>query len=345
MKRLSFVALFLFIFSLVGSSLFAKPEEIIVGTYLKNVESIDLQNNNYYLNFVLWFKWKGKIDPTKSFVFQNLIDEWGLTFEKRFKEPVKLADGSLYQRYRCEGRFFHKFWLGTFPLDWQKVTFELYDPKHPSSELIYVPDKKASFVNPDLALPGWRIKKTYNQEKKITFKSDFGMNKGPKGQTFSRYRFGLKIQRPSGFYFFKVIPPLFITLACCLLIFFLNVAYVDARVSTAIGALLTEVFLQLSFTANLPNVGIMMLIDHIFNFSYAIIFAILAVVIWTTSILDKQEDLEDELEDLTGEEKEKAEAMIEVYEERIENLDKKAVLGLAGFFVVGVFVITWLVRG
>ncbi len=323
----------------------AAPQKVKVGAYLTNVESIDLSSNTYYLQFLVWFKWKGSVDPTKSAIFMNLIDEWGLTKTPVYKTPKKTADGYNYQRFRVEGRFYHKFWLGTFPLDWQKVTFELRDGELTRDKLIYEPDTENSGVNPDLAIPGWRIDEVYNKEKPYTMKSDFGEGTA-KTKEFSRYRFGIKIQRPGSFFMFKVVPPVLITLLCCLLVFLLDVAYVDARVSTAIGALLTEVFLQLSFTGNLPNVGIMLLIDHIFNYSYIIIFAILLVVIYTTNKLDEMEDLEGDIEDMSdGPEKDAANDKVDALQSYIDKVDRYALIALSVVFIIGIFVITYSVRG
>src|SRR5688572_11231820 len=105
----------------------AAAQEVRVGVFLRNVESIDVENNSYYLHFLIWMKWKGPIDPTKTFRFTNLIDTWALTQTPVYETPITLEDGSSYQRFSVEGRFFHKFWLGAFPLDWQKVTLEVED--------------------------------------------------------------------------------------------------------------------------------------------------------------------------------------------------------------------------
>ncbi len=337
MQRIYFFC-FLFFF-LSGKS----PQKVLTGVYLNNVENIDMAENSYYLNFDIWFKWKGDIDPTKSFHFMNLLEEWGLTQTAVYDSVLSLEDGYKYQRFHIEGKFFHKFWLGTFPLDWQKIVLDLKDKVHTEAKLVYVPDTLNSAVNPDLDIPGWDILKFYNEAKKWKAPTSFGEKKQP--QVFSKYRFGLKIHRPLNFFFNKVLPPVFVTILCCLLIFSLNVAYVDARVSTAIGALLTEVFLQLSFTANLPNVGIMLLLDHIFNFSYFIIFIILAVIIYTTHMFDKKEKLEEELTEISQEEKQILEQEIIKIEKHISKIDLASMLGLSIFFIAGVFLITYSVRG
>jgi len=319
------------------------PQKVEIGVYLDNVEDIDLASNTYYLSFHYWLKWRGSIDPTKTLRFSNLLDEWGLTQTAAFPDPKILEDGSKYQRFTVEGKFFHKFWLGTFPLDWQKVTIEVQDRKYSDKELVYIPDLKSSAVHKGLAIPGWNIIGSENKVRVTEFGSNFGEGTAP--QQFSNYRFGIKIERPVAFFLLKVFPPIAITLLCCVLVFFLDPSYVDARVGTAIAVLLTEVFLQLSFTGNLPSLGIMMLIDHIFNISYFLIFLALMACIYTTKLFDIAEAADEDIKELEGEEKAKAEVANEALRERIRKIDLSAAVGLSLLMLVSSLIVTLWCRG
>ena len=68
--------------------------------------------------------------------------------------------------FQIEGTFFHKFWLGTFPLDWQRVTLEIEDTHHTRGQLLYVPDLEDSGVHPVCRLPGWVIVEETNEAEK-----------------------------------------------------------------------------------------------------------------------------------------------------------------------------------
>lgn len=312
-----------------------KPQRVTVGAFLRNVEGIDLQNNRYHLSFDLWLKWKGTIDPTKSIKLRNVIEADTLTMKAVYPKPL-MIEGQNYQRYEVEGKFFHKFWLGTFPLDWQRITLELEDPMHTTNKLVYVPDKKDSGVHSYLKIPGWNIVEVTNQTWDHSYKTDFGMGAKSLGRKYPGYRFGLRIERPVSFFFFKIFPPILITLACCLMVFLLNPSYVDARVGTPIAGLLTAVFLQLTFTGNLPSVGTMLLIDHVFNFSYFVIFMVLLECIITAKMIDKISVLEAE-----GGSAKKIEALYA----RIARFDKRALLGLPMLYILGVLAVTRWVRG
>lgn len=324
----------------------AEPQRVHIGVYLKNVESIDLTSDSYSLAFTYWLRWKGDNDPSESIRLVNLLDEWGLSKTAVHDKPITLADGSKYQRFEVEGKFYHKFWIGTFPLDWQKVTLEIEDTTHGIDELVLVPDVDSSGVDPDLAIPGWDIKEVYNREKTVTYDTNFGTGEDATSLQRSRYRYGLKIQRPAGFFVLKVVPPILITLACCLLVFFVSAAYVDVRFGTPVGALLTEVFLQLSVTGGLPNVGIMLLIDHIFNLSYFVIMLILVATVITTRKNDEAEELEAEIKEADDED-DKA-ALQKKYDETwqwIATFDRRCRWGLSIFFLLGVVALTVGLRG
>src|SRR3990172_5973235 len=67
-----------------------KPQEVKIGVYLKNIERVDILSNSYYLDFILWMRWKGPIDPTKSLHFVNVIDRSGMTVNRATEEPELL---------------------------------------------------------------------------------------------------------------------------------------------------------------------------------------------------------------------------------------------------------------
>ncbi len=307
-------------------------EEVRVGAYLNNVESIDLASNTYYVNAYLWLRWRGQIDPTAHLNWLNLNDAWALTLDPYYPEPLTLADGSHYQRYYIEAKFFHKFWLGTFPLDWQKVLVELELRGLEREQVRFVPDTEQSAMNPDLRIPGWRILEFYNEERGVRYPGAFGLDEAG-GQEYSRYRFGLKIERPMSFYLFKIIPPILIVLLSCIVIFLVDPSYIDLRIGTPIGALLTEVFLYLSFVAPLPSVGMLLLLDHVFNFCYLITFLVLLVAIWTSRLQGRLERLEGESEEAQN------------LAWSIQQLDRWALFGFPLLLVSGIFLITWAVRG
>jgi len=74
----------------------------------------------------------------------------------------------------------------------------------------------------------------------------------------------------------KILPPILITQYVALCTFLIDVEYYDTRVGTATGALLAEIFLQLSFGERLPRgIEYLSLMDLIFNVTYLLILVVI----------------------------------------------------------------------
>lgn len=319
----------------------AEPERVTVGGYLRNIEAIDLEQNAYHLNAVLWFKWKGERDPTKSLRFVNLLEAWALTQAPVYDEPLTLPDGARYQRLIIEGRFFHKFWLGTFPLDWQKVLLELEDPQRGDDQLVLEVDPASSLM-PDLAVPGWVVRAPIVEEKRVEVPGSYGLSAPVK---HSRFRFGALLQRPLRVLFTTMLPPMVLVLLCCWFVFFLRPVHVEARVGTVITALLTIVFLQLAFTDDLPYLGSTVLLDQLFNFSYVVITAILLECVVVTRLYDRAQALEASLPAVPDERRAGAQTELATVRARVERLDTGSRRWFPAAYLLGCALIILLARG
>ncbi len=313
---------------------------VTIGAALRNVEAINLEENSYHLSAVVWLKWRGERDPSKTLRFVNLLEAWALTQVPVYEEPLTLPDGTRYQRLLVEGRFFHKFWLGTFPLDWQKVIFEVEDTQRTSAEQVFEVDA-ASGLDEGLAIPGWTVRAPVIEERRVAEASGFGLG----AFEHSRFRFGVVLQRPLRVLFTTMMPPLLLVLLCCWLVFFLKPVHVEARVGTVITALLTIVFLQLAFTDDLPYLGSTVLLDQLFNFSYLVITAILFECVVVTRTFDQAQALEARLPSLDGDAKATAEQTLKALKERVESLDAKSRRWFPVGYGVGCFAIVLLSRG
>src|SRR5262245_27050641 len=49
----------------------ASAQKVTVGLYVHHVNNVDLRSNTFLADFYVWFRWKGDIDPTKSFELRN----------------------------------------------------------------------------------------------------------------------------------------------------------------------------------------------------------------------------------------------------------------------------------
>lgn len=332
------------IHALVLTLALSAPQRVEVGVFLRNVDGLDFRNNSYTLSLTLWMKWKGEIDPTKSFLLVNAIEMWGLQITPAFTEPRTLDDGSKFQRFHVEGRFFHKFWLGNFPLDWQKVTLEVEDSQHPASELEYVADA-SSHTKDDLVVPGWEISETYN----VAQPQELAL--GEPRTAYPHYRYGVKLQRAPTFFWLKILPPILIMIVCCVFVMRLRAQWVDARTGTIVVALLTQVFLQQQFITLLPGVGMQMLLDQIFNLSYVTMAGLLieSIIVsrwWDIALrLDEQHVQAVRAQVDRGDDYAAVALPGDRIRLKIDRLDRACFIGAPAGYTIALILTVWLMRG
>ena len=296
------------------------PERVSVGAHLRNVEVINLEENSYFASFVLWVTWRSERDPSKSLRFINLLEAWSLTLSPVYDEPLTLPDGRKYQRFVGEGRFFHKFELAAFPLDSQSIVLELEDVQRSETELILEADP-ASSLAVDLKVPGWTVRDAILDVTHVSYPGALGL---PTDGAHSRVRFGVTLERPWRVFFITMFPPILLVMMCCWFIFFLRPVHVEARVGTAVTALLTIVFLQLAFTDDLPYLGTTVLLDQVFNFSYAIIPAVLAECVLVMRWHDRAVAIEAAVPTMPQSERPGLEAERRTLREKFERFDARS---------------------
>lgn len=271
----------------------APPQNVYVGLYLNNISNINLPENTFNADFYIWFRWKGKIDPSKTFEFTNSFENWGLTQTPAYDSPKVLPDGFNYQAIRVQGKFICKFDLHSYPLDKHSLNIEIEDSQYHSSYLSYIADNKKSDFERNLIVPGWRINNLTNNTFIYDYKSNFGDNsRAAEFEKYFRYKYTVDIERPQWLFLIKTIVPIFIVLISVFTVFFIHPFYIEVRSGIVITALLSAVALQITASSDLGPVGYLVLIDKIYNISYivtilALVETVVAIKYKDIGVLDK----------------------------------------------------------
>lgn len=250
-----------------------EAQKVYTGIYLMNLYDLNIDEFSFYADFYLWFKWKGERDPT-NIEFVNAVEKWGFTQEPFHEEPLKLPDGYFYNGMRVEGRFYHSFLLDDFPLDQHKLDIRIESVTYPLDSLVYLPDTGTVLFRKDLLIPGWEISGAEIATNMNFYSTNFG-EPGRTGAAFSNFTFHLNINRPFSYFGLKLMLPLLVVIMASLGGLLIHPNYIDARISLAIGGLLSCVFLQQSYSDALPDVGEMVLMDRIYLLSYILIALIM----------------------------------------------------------------------
>lgn len=256
------------------------PVTVTVGSYINDVQQLDLTTHSYNVDFYLWFRWTDPaINPAATLEFMNSFQLWGHILTPLSEEPEQLADGSYYMALRNQGQFNTKLPLERYPFDQQNLVVEFEDNTLDSSKLIYVADENPITLNPEISLPGYRIGTPTLTIADKPYPTTFGDTGASAPPSYMRVTLSVPVSRPIFTYALKLLLPILIVVASAGLMLLVHPSYVDGRIGIGITALLTLVALQLTMNSQLPEVDYLMMIDLIYLAAYLFVVVGLAMVV------------------------------------------------------------------
>lgn len=276
------------------------PKRVDVGFYVYNVKDLDIKNRSFTLDFYMWM-WH---------------DAQGTEEEKREYEQLDFPNGKIdhleeQDRQTVEGRtyvvskvtatFHQNFPLRDYPFDAQVLEIELEHPNFETHSLVYAHDEKSYEralaprerwgIRNGLTIPEWRVVGTTRDVREYVYETDFGLPTTRMiGSKYSRLTLGIKIQRISAPYFYKIVIPLAVMLGVAYLAFFIPPHEITAAVTVALFALIGVVVFHTTVSANIPEVGYLVVSDKFFIATIALIFLNLAQSVATYNLSRKGKD-------------------------------------------------------
>jgi hypothetical protein len=280
--RFLYISLLIFCCSPIASAQQkSTPKVVRTGFYLNNLYDLNMSAHSFYADFYVWFKWRGDYDPT-NIEFVNSIEKWSVTnnaYGAGDTTITTLKDGTRYKVMRIEGRFYHPFSLGRYPLDQHELDVQIENPEADGDSILYLPDTaRAALVRPTFQIVGWDLQQVRLDSSLHDYGTDFG-NSEENARRFSNLKFSLTIDRPFSFFLLKMLLPLAVVMLVSLGALVLHPQHIDTRSALPIGGLLTAVYLQQSYNDALPDSGYMVLMDKIYLMAYVLISFILLHVI------------------------------------------------------------------
>jgi len=269
----------------------ATAEMVTVGAYWVNIYGIDFQSNTCFITAYVWFSWRGHADPTATLEFANAVEDWQLKTTKSFVTPTTLPDGSKYQEMRVNGRFYQPYDLRQYPLDSQQIALYLEDTRRTVDQAVDVADTENAGLDASMIIPGWSVSSLTSQTFVHDYQTNFGdTSAGPAATRFTSLVYSVEIERNTDFFYWKLLFPLVIVLLTNWLALLLRPHWIDLRTGMPATALLTTVFLQVSYSSSLPEVSYLVLIDKIYVLAYAMIIVTLLQIIWSNHRLKQHEN-------------------------------------------------------
>jgi hypothetical protein len=270
-------------------------QRVAVGLYLHHEMQVDLRANSFLADFYVWFRWKGDIDPTKSFELRNAIEQWQIVKVPAYVDeagaasPLVLPDGTKYQILRVEARFGRPFSVKQYPLDEQDLPIEVEESKYLSNELAYDLDRAPTGVDRRIEIPGWEVASTNADVDEAFFETNFGDPRVIGHERYSRMHLNVHIVRPIGGMIVKTVVPLAIVIMITFGVFFMGPHLIDARLTLSVTALVSAVALEFSTATELPEVGYLVLLDKVYILSYVIILSTCATSIFAARYAEAEQ--------------------------------------------------------
>jgi len=249
-----------------------------IGIYPLSINDIDMARNSYFVDFYVWFKWDGDIDPLKTMRFVNMVDEWSTIRDRATHHYETLDDGRKYQIMRVEGRFIQPLDFRSFPFDQQRLDIVIEDEEHSIRKLKYVIDRDSSRLDKQLRIPGWEIRGIQSAITERDYDTDFGTN--DLDTEYSSASFSVVINRPASVFYWKLMTPLALVLLASMSSLLLPSRQLDAKITLVASGLLTAVFLQRLYLESLPDISYLVIMDKIYIAAYAVIVICLLRVVY-----------------------------------------------------------------
>ena len=145
-----------------------------VGAYVTNVSNIDLLDNQFSIELLLWTVWLGDPgqNPSDDLRILNGIYDGDIQRFERVRRDV--SDGTVWSLYRVRSAVVKRWRLQRYPFDDQllHVQIGLKDPLQAIN--LDVVSEEPCTVTPSLLLPGWHLKEPNCYASTITLMNDLG---------------------------------------------------------------------------------------------------------------------------------------------------------------------------
>jgi len=277
------------------------PERTIdLGVHIENVHQLSLKDKVYWMEGWYWLKWPEAIDkiiksekiPLDHIVeFTNVVEETNLTQTLDTAEPLYLAkEGYYYQLVRFSGRFYvNDLDLRRYPfvhivlpltMETKPDSLSCYPSGPPCVALKPEPEVAKMMVGQFADINGYDLKAATVEPFLHQYNTTFGVGNL---SAFDSINFNLVYKTNFVAALAQFILPLLVIIGIVLVSPSLPAAMGDVRLAIPTTALLTLIFLQQGYQANLPSVSYLTFLDWLYLYAYFISIAVFVLFCWSTN--------------------------------------------------------------
>ncbi len=288
------------------AALEAAPFQVQVGVYANTASELDLSVPSYAASGYVWMIWSEPL--------QRYLEAAGITIDQRFTllntlitdappelQPVgdgaeKLADGGYYQLFSFRGRYLldqasfrhYPFMSVSLPLILEANDV---DGSFGYRQLRLLPDTRNSGMGFNARILGWLNQGWSIAEYRHQYATNFGL--GGNESDYSLVLFEISFGTSAWAAVWRLLLPLVVLMAMVLLVFKVRPDEQDARASIPVTVLLTLVFLQQAYRADLPDLPFLTFLDQVYVVAFVVTLVAFVLVIWIGRRYADMEALED----------------------------------------------------
>ena len=271
--------------------------QLRVGLLMKNSYDLQLESQTFSADGWYWLEWgedlerirrERNLPPQEMVEFANQVEVWNSQIEPESADAQRFADGSFYQLFRFSARFY----------------IDSIDERHSPFETVVLPvvietrpeafalsraavQLKSSNAVGTLTgdyseLAGYSLRRNWVDEGQNAYEL-----MGPhRDEVYSQLAFRVSYGSQPWASFMKWILPLLIVMSVVLLAPSLESSLGEMRLAIPSTALLTLVFLQQTYKAELPSTPYLTFLDELYAYSYLVAVGLFILFLWGSNRME-----------------------------------------------------------
>ena len=276
---------------------------IDTGMHIENIYQLNLKDKTFWAEGWYWIKWRPeiqniiaaeKIPLNQVLEFTNEIEATNMVIDPDSTEPVRLDDGRLYQLFRFSGHFYvNDLNLAGFPfydmnlpitMETRPDSLSCYAGGPPCASL--VPDKDVSntLIGQFADINGYNMVGSLVKPFLHHYNTTFGIGNA---SAFSSIDYGIVYKTNFLSAFWQYILPLIVVIGVVIASPSLPGSLGDVRLAIPTTALLTLIFLQQSYRADLPALSYATYLDLLYIYAYLVAISFFLLFCWGSNYYNK----------------------------------------------------------
>jgi len=268
------------------------------GIHLENIYVLSLKNKTFSADGRFWLEWpeavqkeleKQSLQPIQLIDFVNQVTEWEGRLEADNAQATQRGD-KWFQSFNFSMQFnMHQLNLSRYPFNNLNLPITLaINPIHAGlmqRQILLLPARTQQGIIGEYAnLDGYQLQSAQINPELRTYRTDYGLK-----QTIKASQLNINLKYSSSFWpaFIALLLPLIIILLIVLISPYLESSLGDIRIAVPSTALLTLVFLQQGYVANLPPSPYLTYLDRLYAVSYLICVSLFTLFAWSSNVFER----------------------------------------------------------